>query len=69
MELESRPDEQLLFRVVVNDEEQYSIWPYESNIPRGWYDVDVRGSQEECLSYIEKTWTDIRPLRAVPERS
>jgi hypothetical protein len=43
MELESSPDEQPLFRVVVNDEEQYSIWPYESDIPRGWYDVDVRG--------------------------
>ncbi|MEN1835431.1 MbtH family NRPS accessory protein [Pseudomonas lijiangensis] len=50
------------FLVVVNDEEQYSIWPDYRSVPQGWRTLDVRGSKEECLSYIEKVWTDMRPL-------
>lgn len=49
-------------RVVVNDEEQYSIWPAEQTLPAGWYDVGVAGSEDECLDWIEQNWTDLRPL-------
>ncbi len=51
-----------LFDVVVNHEEQYSIWPAGKNIPAKWRAVGVRGSKEECLAHIKVVWTDMRPL-------
>jgi MbtH protein len=48
--------------VVVNDEEQYSIWPADRAIPDGWRADGVSGSKEECLAHIETVWTDMRPL-------
>jgi MbtH protein len=50
------------YRVVVNHEEQYSILPVERAMPPGWSDVGKVGHKTECLSYIRKVWTDIRPL-------
>lgn len=50
------------FLVVVNHEEQYSIWPEYKTVPNGWSSVGVRGDKKTCLEYIEKTWTDMRPL-------
>jgi MbtH protein len=50
------------FLVVVNHEEQYSIWPDYKPLPEGWRAVDKQGSNEECLAYIESVWTDMRPL-------
>ena len=50
------------YRVVINHEEQYSIWPETREIPAGWKEVGKSGSKEECLSYIEEVWTDMRPL-------
>ncbi|HLA33204.1 MAG TPA: MbtH family NRPS accessory protein [Pseudomonas sp.] len=50
------------FLVVVNHEEQYSIWPDYKELPDGWRAVDKQGSKEECLAYIESVWTDMRPL-------
>jgi MbtH protein len=50
------------FLVVVNHEEQYSIWPDYKALPDGWRAVDKQGSKEECLAYIESVWTDMRPL-------
>lgn len=50
------------YRVVVNHEEQYSIWPAGRDIPAGWRDVGVSGTREECLDHIESVWTDMRPL-------
>jgi MbtH protein len=47
---------------VVNDEEQYSVWPAELPLPAGWHGVGVSGPRQHCLDYIEKTWTDMRPL-------
>ena len=47
--------------VVVNDEEQYSIWPVARDLPAGWRQDGFTGSEEECLAYIEETWTDMRP--------
>jgi len=51
-----------LYKVVVNHEEQYSIWPAEWSNPAGWNDVGKAGSKAECLSYIAEVWTDMRPL-------
>ncbi|MGW7045745.1 MbtH family protein [Streptomyces avermitilis] len=48
--------------VVVNDEEQYSIWATGRDIPAGWHETGVRGTKEECLSHIDEVWTDMRPL-------
>jgi uncharacterized protein YbdZ (MbtH family) len=49
------------YRVVVNDEEQYSIWPEDRELPAGWHAEGVVGSKETCLDHIEKVWTDMRP--------
>lgn len=49
------------YTVVVNGEEQYSIWPAERTIPEGWDDAGFSGSREECLEHVEKVWTDMRP--------
>lgn len=50
------------FRVVVNHEEQYSIWPSERELPLGWRAEGKQGTREECLVHIEAIWTDMRPL-------
>ena len=51
-----------IYVVVVNHEEQYSIWPEYQAIPAGWKSVGTSGSKQDCLDYIDKTWTDMRPL-------
>ena len=51
-----------VFRVLVNHEEQYSLWPEWKAIPAGWTDTGVLGDKPTCLDYVEKTWTDMRPL-------
>lgn len=48
--------------VVSNDEEQFSIWPSGRTIPLGWRSVGVEGEKAECLEFIERNWTDMRPL-------
>ncbi len=53
--------EQMVYRVVVNHEEQYSIWPADKELPAGWTDAGKRGSKAECLSHIAEVWTDMRP--------
>jgi uncharacterized protein YbdZ (MbtH family) len=50
------------YKVVINHEEQYSIWPEERENPPGWNDAGRSGSKQECLDYIEQVWTDMRPL-------
>ncbi len=47
--------------VVVNDEEQFSLWPVTRAIPAGWRAEGKQGSREECLAHIEAIWTDMRP--------
>ncbi|MEU8924562.1 MbtH family NRPS accessory protein [Kitasatospora sp. NPDC048545] len=49
------------YKVVVNDEEQYSIWPQERENPPGWLDAGARGKKADCLEWIERNWTDMRP--------
>ena len=51
-----------VFKVVVNEEEQYSIWPAKRENPAGWADAGKRGSEAECLAYVKEVWTDMRPL-------
>ncbi len=51
-----------IYKVVVNHEEQYSIWPADRQNPLGWRDISQSGPKAECLAYIEKVWTDMRPL-------
>lgn len=55
-------DENITYKVVVNHEEQYSIWPAERENPLGWRDAGKSGSKAECLAYIKEVWTDMRPL-------
>ncbi len=54
--------EDAVFNVVVNHEEQYSIWPADREIPNGWRAAGKSGKKQECLAYIEEVWTDMRPL-------
>ena len=51
-----------IYRVVKNDEEQYSIWPASNPLPNGWHDGGKQGPKAECLAFIEQVWTDMRPL-------
>jgi MbtH protein len=51
-----------IYVVVVNHEEQYSIWPEYKAIPTGWKTVGRSGLKQDCLDYIKETWTDMRPL-------
>jgi MbtH protein len=55
-------DDQAIYAVVVNHEEQYSIWPKCKEIPNGWRAVGKTGLKPECLTYINEVWTDMRPL-------
>ena len=55
-------DEDREFQVVINDEEQYSIWPTDRDIPSGWRSAGPRGVKAVCLAHIDEVWTDMRPL-------
>jgi uncharacterized protein YbdZ (MbtH family) len=55
-------DDNTVYDVVVNHEEQYSIWPRHKNLPLGWEAVGKSGLKSDCLSYIKEVWTDMRPL-------
>lgn len=55
-------DETRTYLVVVNQEEQYSIWPADREMPAGWRAVGVSGVKKDCLSHIDEVWTDMRPL-------
>ena len=50
-----------LYKVVRNEEEQYSLWPANRDLPPGWSDTGFEGPKEECLRHIEEIWTDMRP--------
>lgn len=53
--------ESIAYKVVMNHEEQYSIWPAQRDNAPGWSDVGKQGSKDECLEYIKEVWTDMRP--------
>jgi MbtH protein len=55
-------EDTMVYKVVVNHEEQYSIWPAHRDNPLGWRDAGKSGLKTECLEYITEVWTDMRPL-------
>ncbi|KAF3890780.1 MULTISPECIES: MbtH family protein [Nostocales] len=55
-------EDKTIYKVVVNHEQQYSIWPSERENALGWKDVGKSGTKAECLDYIKEVWTDMRPL-------
>jgi MbtH protein len=56
------PGDKKKFKVIINRQKQYSIWPAERENEEGWRTVGKRGSKSECIKYIEEVWTDMRPL-------
>jgi MbtH protein len=50
-----------LFTVVLNDEEQYSIWPADRDVPAGWRTEGTNGTKDACIEHIERVWVDMRP--------
>ena len=55
-------EDKTIYKVVMNHEEQYSIWPSDQPVPLGWNEVGKSGPKQECLDYIKEVWTDMRPL-------
>lgn len=55
-------DDTTIYKVVVNHEEQYSIWAADRENPLGWNNAGKQGTKQDCLAYIEEVWTDMRPL-------
>lgn len=60
--LSSDDDDGASYKVVVNHEEQYSIWRADRTPPAGWSEVGTSGTRQVCLAHIERVWTDMRPL-------
>jgi uncharacterized protein YbdZ (MbtH family) len=58
-------DDEIQHLVLVNDEGQHSLWPATIDVPAGWTIVHGPAQRAECLSYVEKNWTDMRPRRLV----
>jgi MbtH protein len=50
------------YQVLVNSEEQYSLWLAGQAIPNGWRQVGPTGQKQVCLDYVKEVWTDMRPL-------
>lgn len=59
---QEEPEDKTIYKVVVNHEEQYSIWPADRENPPGWRDAGKSGLKAECLAYVKEVWTDMRPL-------
>ena len=64
-------EDNTIYKVVVNHEEQYSIWPAHRENPLGWQDAGKSGTKAECMDYIKEVWTDMRPrsLREAMEKA
>ena len=60
--MNSDEEDTTIYKVVVNHEEQYSIWPLDRENPLGWNDAGKSGPKADCLAYIKEVWTDMRPL-------
>ncbi|QOY92801.1 MbtH family NRPS accessory protein [Massilia sp. UMI-21] len=50
-----------VYIVLVNDEEQYSLWPRNQDVPAGWRSIDFSGTKDECMKHVDEIWTDMRP--------
>ena len=55
-------EDNMIYKVVLNHEERYSIWPADKDNPLSWADAGKRGTKAECLTYIKMVWSDMRPL-------
>jgi MbtH protein len=62
-------EEPSAFKVVVNDDGQYALWPAERDLPLGWAEGGMEGSKPDCLAYVESVWTDMTPRRLAAQRS
>jgi MbtH protein len=60
-------DEDVKYQVLINDEEQYSLWVADQDVPAGWRSTGTEGSKQDCVSYVDEVWTDMRP-RSLRER-
>ena len=62
-------DDTKIYTAILNAEDQYSLWPTDRESPPGWTRTGPAGSRQDVLSYIEATWTDMRPrsLRELAE--
>ena len=60
-------DDDARYQVLRNDEDQYSLWPADLDVPAGWYQAGKEGTKEECSDYVDEVWTDMRP-RSLRER-
>ncbi|WP_411128571.1 MbtH family protein [Streptomyces sp. x-19] len=58
-------DDNGTFHVLVNDENQHSLWPVFAEVPAGWTIVFGEASRQACLDYVEKNWTDMRPASLI----
>ena len=62
MHFDDDEEDRTIYKVVLNHEEQYSIWPADRENAPGWRDAGKTGPKAECLDYIGEVWTDMRPL-------
>ena len=60
--MQDEQEDETIYKVVVNHEEQYSIWPVDKENALGWTDEGKSGTKAECLAHIKEVWTDMRPL-------
>lgn len=55
-------EDTMVYKIVVNDEEQYCLWPVGRDNPLGWRDEGKTGGRGDCIKYVDEVWTDMRPL-------
>ncbi|WP_199443115.1 MbtH family protein [Umezawaea beigongshangensis] len=60
-------DDEGTYQVLINDEEQYSLWPADKEVPAGWRRTGKEGTKQECVQHVDEVWTDMRP-RSLRER-
>ncbi|MFC0067454.1 MbtH family protein [Umezawaea endophytica] len=60
-------DDNTTYQVLVNDEEQHSLWPLGKELPDGWRSAGKEGSKQECMDHVDEVWIDMRP-RSLRER-
>jgi MbtH protein len=58
----TREEESSVYKVLVNEEGQYSLWPSTKADPAGWSEAGKVGTKEECMSFVDEVWTDMRPV-------
>ena len=49
------------YQVLVNDEDQHSLWPLANEVPAGWRPTGFQGSKQACMDHVDEVWTDMRP--------